>query len=749
MGSLNSKMNKRDILDIKYKTEKDLPKVERKDIKELLKTNPQLKIISNVPPDQMSPRDWIHTKLGFYYVEPYLTNLSQWSDNSYPCSGSFARDKMDLVRAYLIDNTKVPNSAWDMEYMKEVFEAWNKMSSQFPGNMRKDEKKKRHRFKMLSNLSLMQRIIGRDNQLNDKTDSQNTAMACKTQDVKTSCPSLPPFRPLSFIDIDDDADSDFLHCVFACDDSKQKPAVLTVIPTVIFPTVKHVDKEVENWRKQCCQMWMLNCTRVFEGLERKYGKNKDVVIEEQLKFVEECLRSAFKKILAIFRKGQDVETQGPPFLQAVVKSFEAVVDRYIQQKGVPFELLGPITSKIMNEILSIISRAEALSVHKRIKQQMEEDKEEERLEHEKQKRGLTSQTDKIDTDKKHLNAPLMVFDEKVLEKPLTLAEISRILQDAPKPLTNPKAFINWWTSVLLHGSMSGKDVRYILTTLMPDVKMETLIKACPTINDGNDGPIGTEVGVEAKFPWLSKTHKETHVAEMTEFLKTNASQTKDITQLLNCKRKSDEKVSEYANRFQKCWKEEAKMEIKDTEDPFFVAMFLNGMDPQATYTLKLSAPEVYTLSPTALLKKIRELDAIDLFITNMPTTQMMQTPYEACNNIQAVQTQPQRTRGAGRGYFGPRQYTPQPNRFQYNFSPQRGRSNYPVFNRGWRSRGMRGVNRNVCRICFSPSHWERDCIYKPKEENQDTMQRGYGESQQKIVTAQPDQRRPIDIMYTQ
>lgn len=80
------------------------------------------------PVSQMTPREWIQSKVGFYYVEPFLSDISEWTDNRYPRNGSFDKSKFNLIREYLIDNATVPNSKWDKEYMTNVFKAWELMS---------------------------------------------------------------------------------------------------------------------------------------------------------------------------------------------------------------------------------------------------------------------------------------------------------------------------------------------------------------------------------------------------------------------------------------------------------------------------------------------------------------------------------------------------------------------------------------------------------------------------------------------
>ena len=222
-----------------------------------------------------------------------------------------------------------------------------------------------------------------------------------------------------------------------------------------------------------------------------------------------------------------------------------------------------------------------------------------------------------------LSAPLVIFNDKTMDKPLTLSDISRITQDAPDPLTKTESFINWYKSLLFHGALSGKDIRYILTTLMPSIKIETLIEECPSLSPDLDGPRAGKTELEKKYPWLSTQHKFTHLKELYTFLKQRTAQEKDVSQILNCKRKPNETMSEYINRLKKCWTEDAKLDISDEENAFCVFMFLNGLDEKTVYTLKVTAPELYSMAPSALMKKIREVEAIGLFnkTTKSPPTQ--------------------------------------------------------------------------------------------------------------------------------
>lgn len=315
--------------------------------------------------------------------------------------------------------------------------------------------------------------------------------------------------------------------------------------------------------------------------------------------------------------------------------------------------------------------------------------------------------------------PLVTFDDRVLNKPLTLSEISQITRDAPKPLINPTAFLNWWTTALMHSAMSGRDVRYILTTLMPNISIDKLIEACETLSFDNDGPLEHETRLEKKYPWLDKRYKEEHIREMADFLQKMLLK-RDITQILNCKRKSNEPMFEYAARFQKCWKEQAKLEIKEDKDPFFTAMFLNGLDPNSSYTLKIAAPDVYSLTPQELLKKIRELDAIGLFEKNKNMTQALQLNHEEPTyNLAGFQNtnrgrEMRRGRGRGNGAWGEGQSWAPTQRGGYRQMTRRGRN----FNQDGIGRGARRNPSDVCHYCQQMGHWARDCELKWQEECQ-------------------------------
>jgi len=72
MGKQISRSERCKPVTIKFKTEKDLPKKECKAMKSLLKTNPHLKHVPSKSVNQMTPREWILSKIGLFYVEPFL-----------------------------------------------------------------------------------------------------------------------------------------------------------------------------------------------------------------------------------------------------------------------------------------------------------------------------------------------------------------------------------------------------------------------------------------------------------------------------------------------------------------------------------------------------------------------------------------------------------------------------------------------------------------------------------------------------
>ncbi|CAJ1081171.1 Hypothetical predicted protein [Xyrichtys novacula] len=241
----------------------------------------------------------------------------------------------------------------------------------------------------------------------------------------------------------------------------------------------------------------------------------------------------------------------------LVDCFKSVLRRYETDSKTLLDLTKPISSRQFNAFISRIYDAETQAFCKFLEYQLSDMKDSEL-------RTLSAVKDDV-----NLMTPLITVDNRVMDKPLTLTDISRITSYAPSPLNNPTAFMNLWTTALMHTSLSGRDVRYILATLMPHIKIDTLIAECDTLRHRYDRPVEGEETIEGKYPWLSRDRKTEHIAELTKFLEKNAAQDRDITQVLNCKRKQNEPIAEYASGFLQCWKEQAKLQIKEEEDPFF------------------------------------------------------------------------------------------------------------------------------------------------------------------------------------
>ncbi|CAK6958177.1 protein NYNRIN-like [Scomber scombrus] len=604
-------------------------------MKKLLKTNPHLKNVPFKTAELMTPREWMQTKLGFYYVEPFLTDIAEWTDNRYPRDGSFSKSKLDIIKGYLLDNTAVPSPNWDLGYMNDVFKAWNLMSEQWPENIQKPKKRKPKTLTFMT-------------QDSEKPDPTHSAV----NHTVSIYPNLHNFVHPPAYESDDDYDLMVACSGISHTKTKSSKDIAKVIPTIIFPDVDNISTQTKIWRKQCIDEWLQNCQKAFESMKRKY--KSDQLCDEQMKYATECMAKEFRRMLTVIKTGHDIEVN--EISKGLIDSFKSTVKRYQRETDVRLNLNVPLDTKQIQAIISRISETDAKQVCDMINY-------------------FVTQSDQSDHPQGHdikVMTPLMTFDDRVLDKPLSLAEISRITQDAPSPLNNPHGFINWWRTALMHSSLSGKDVRYILTTLMPNVTVDTLMKECYTLDFDNDGPIEGEIQLENKYPWLKRKHREDHLIELTAFLKKNAGHDRDVSQVLNCKRKPNEPMYEYASRFQKCWKEQAKLEMKTEEDPFFISMFLNGLDPTAAYTLKLSAPDIYSLNPGALLKKIRELDAVGLFTTVKPKIQGSQVLFESDeNNTMLFQQIPPRDRDGNTIYGGPGQMGPPTPKIGFGYLPQR------------------------------------------------------------------------------
>ena len=125
---------------ITFKTEKDLPRKERKAINKSLKIEPHLKQVSNKSLTDMTLREWMLTKVRLFYVEPYLTNMFKWTDGQIPLEGTFDKHQLQITRKYLIDNLAVSDSDRDTDYMPKVYIFWELMGDQWPANIAKIER---------------------------------------------------------------------------------------------------------------------------------------------------------------------------------------------------------------------------------------------------------------------------------------------------------------------------------------------------------------------------------------------------------------------------------------------------------------------------------------------------------------------------------------------------------------------------------------------------------------------------------
>lgn len=641
----------------KYKTEEDLPKKERSQVKDLLKHKPELK--PTVLNDKFkNPREWIMNKLGYYYCEPFLTNLSTWSDKKLPLNGSFSKDKLNLIRSYVIDQSLVPNPSWDMRYMTEVYQVWDSLSNQYPGN--KVSK---------VNLPFWPTILMSQN----VESGIHTAQLSLTHDVEED-----DFDFMAAFS-DNKTDNTESHRRF------WSPCVK---PMLIFPKS---DSKSHDIRGQCVKTWYIEGQKAIATIaDRRRGDNSRI-IREQHSFIRELIVVEFKRIFKLIKHQQEPDTDLAPIIPLIVNYWLKCVSQVQTTLGRDIDVTQPIEQNIKDKIVNAISTE---MTQKILDILIDKDK--------SQKQDQAEEDSTRTQLNTNLNAPLVTFDNKVMEKTLSLAEINNIIQFSPDPLQKSSAFLNWYSTLLMHGSFSGKDLRYILTTLMPYIKADILIEACPTLSEDNDGPQDGEVELERKYLWLSRTHKEDHIKELTEFLKLNAAQDRDISQLLTCKRRPTESVSSFAQRFLNTWKNDAKLEIKDNDDPFFVSMFFNSLDPQTTYTIKLSAPEVFTFSPGALLKKIRELESVGVF--NKPKivaplfTKPDPAPLHADYQNRPVtprkpRRQPQNTRAM-------KQHD--------RYNAQRGRNKWQYSGKGY----VNPHSNDQCFSCHEIGHWADECPYK-------------------------------------
>lgn len=282
---------------ITNKNEDDLPKRERVALKKLLKNHPHLKEVSNKSPTQMSPREWILKKLGLFYVEPFLTELANWTDNKIPLIGSFDRNKLDLIRSYVIDRSLVPDPNWNMKYMAEVYKAWDKMSPQYPGR-KSSQRRTRMKWSAWPAFLMSQQI--------KKSGIEPYPGINNVQ------PSAPPIYEENG---DDDIEMFLAGLVNNKNGDKQtvdnqkkmidsSTRIMSIKPGLIFAVAESEDIDEKQYKKDCVNLWFKEAQKAIENIAARHRGNSDVE-KEQKEYIKCLIKMEFKRIFRIINNKQE------------------------------------------------------------------------------------------------------------------------------------------------------------------------------------------------------------------------------------------------------------------------------------------------------------------------------------------------------------------------------------------------------------------------------------------------------------
>lgn len=121
-------------------------------------------------------------------------------------------------------------------------------------------------------------------------------------------------------------------------------------------------------------MWLQNSKKAFELAERKYSDEDDQITAGQIKFVNECIRSEFKKIIALLKTGQIIDISDSAVMGERIKySFDSVVKRYAEKNNMKKDLKVQITPTDVQRIVSNISSVEVKDIYKQSKQFIDEE----------------------------------------------------------------------------------------------------------------------------------------------------------------------------------------------------------------------------------------------------------------------------------------------------------------------------------------------------------------------------------------
>lgn len=273
--------------------------------------------------------------------------------------------------------------------------------------------------------------------------------------------------------------------------------------------------------------------------------------------------------------------------------------------------------------------------------------------------------------------PFMTVGNYLIKRVIDIEDINKIVKHCPKPSVAPEGTIAYLKKACDNRNFTQEDLKLILDQVIgPHTDWDwNNVKTISEIQQVTvAGPPQTHRVPHSQEYNLNTVAGRTAMwNEVTTEMRRVFKQRANLSNVLVCKQKATENVTEFYKRFHKAWVEDSGISTLNN-DQLFISTFLNNVLPHMNTPIK----QLISTWPTETIKgfetKLQNLEAAGCFDIKKPAATTSTTHHftDRAGNF--------RGRGRGRG----------------NFNQSRDRQ-VPRFPPG------------TCYNCGDPNHWARDC----------------------------------------
>ena len=177
--------------------------------------------------------------------------------------------------------------------------------------------------------------------------------------------------------------------------------------------------------------------------------------------------------------------------------------------------------------------------------------------------------------------PFLRINDNYVLKPLDFTQMNQICKDAPRPEKNVNAFMSYTRRLAKFHNLTGADWCYYLEYMFENTQASGWDKDDDMIDWRTAGRID-----QGKYKWADDIEK--FLKDLDDYCKKIFKDKIDFTKALSVKQASGEAVSAFLERYEKAWKEEAKLPLTSPADEWsFVSSAMANMLPACSSAMKM------------------------------------------------------------------------------------------------------------------------------------------------------------------